>query len=190
MKDIPEYEGLYAATRDGKIWSYPKYNSKDGKGIWLQPIKDQKGYYRVSLYDSSQKIFQIHRLIALTFIPNPLNNLYVNHKNGIKTDNRIQNLEWCTSSENALHAFRIIKTRKSPCAGMGKFGKDHHNSKIIFIENLKGIKTKCYGYTDGERLTGISAATLSTARKRKVECYKLKQGKFKGFIIHFSQEKH
>ena len=84
-----------------------------------------KGYPMCQLMINKEiKGFSVHRLIAETFIPNPENKPQVNHINGIKTDNRVENLEWCTQSENILHAFKLgLITRPK--------GKDHHHSKSV-----------------------------------------------------------
>lgn len=82
------------------------------------------GYPQVQLnFEGKYKMQRVHRLIAAAFIPNPENKPYVNHKNGIKTDNRIENLEWCTGSENQLHAFRTGLRKQ-------KTGESHHNARL------------------------------------------------------------
>ena len=112
MKDIKGYEGKYAITRDGKVWSYPK-NRNSKKGIWLKPqlvisnsnrTKTHK-HYSVGLYkNGKRKSLQIHRLIAQAYIPNPENKPDINHKDGNPLNNEVNNLEWCTKSENIQHA--------------------------------------------------------------------------------------
>ena len=92
-KYIDGYEN-YIIFRTGKI-----YNQK--KGIFMKPTQNDRGYMRIGLCkDGKQKHFQVHRLLALTFIPNPLNKPEVDHINRITDDNRIENLRWATKKEN------------------------------------------------------------------------------------------
>lgn len=97
--DIKGYEGRYRVNRAGEIIS------RLGRRIKLRLA--QNGYLRVWLYKMiTYKPFTVHRIVAESFISNPENKKWVNHKNGIKTDNRSENLEWCTQRENMIHAFR------------------------------------------------------------------------------------
>lgn len=102
------YEGYYEVSSLSRVRSVERVvnEGKKGaylaKGVVLRPGLGGTGYYTVSLCGKSYKL---HRLVAIAFIENPLNKDFVNHKNGIKTDNRIENLEWCTSVENNRHAF-------------------------------------------------------------------------------------
>lgn len=100
-KDIKGYEGLYQVSNLGRLKSYQRV--KAGKLVSLQKTKD--GYLQTDLYkDKVRKAVRIHRLVAEAFIPNPDGKLEVNHKNGNKENNEVDNLEWSTKQENIDHA--------------------------------------------------------------------------------------
>jgi len=104
LKDIPGYEGLYAITEDGQVWSYPKLGSTKA-GKWLKAGKHYKGYSQHFLTKEGQrKTIFTHKLVATTYIPNPVGFGEINHKNCNKTDNRVCNLEWCDRRTNMRHA--------------------------------------------------------------------------------------
>lgn len=91
--------GIYSIHSEGKVWS-----NKNNK--FLKPALDERGYYRVGLsFNGKSKTYKLHRLIAEMFIPKIEGKNQVNHINGIKTDNRIENLEWCNNAENQKHAW-------------------------------------------------------------------------------------
>lgn len=94
MKDIIGYEGLYAITSCGKVWSYRSQK-------FLKNTILNNGYAQVDLCkDGQSKKYLVHRLVAEAYAPNPLGLPQVNHKNEVKTDNYINNLEWCDSEYN------------------------------------------------------------------------------------------
>lgn len=105
-KDIVGYEGVYQVSNFGNILSL-NYNHTKKMKI-LKPSIDGCGYKIVSLFSNKRKTTKtIHRLVAIAFIPNPLNKPEVNHINGIKSDNNLSNLEWLTISENCKHKYKI-----------------------------------------------------------------------------------
>jgi hypothetical protein len=169
FKDIAGYEGLYKISDTGKVLGLKR-------GKFLKPNHSGR-YWMISLCKNNKmKTISVHRLVAITFIPNPNNLPEVNHKNGIKTDNYINNLEWSTRSENRLHSYKVLgEIANKPW--LGKFGKDNPRSIPVGQYNLSGQLIATYESSkDAQRKTGIKQGSISMVCNGK----KLKQtGGFK-----------
>lgn len=141
FRDIIGYEWYYKISN---LWNVKSLHNKNIKILKSFPDKDWYLCLNIVL-NKKVKHFRIHRLIAQAFIPNPENKPYINHKNWIKNDNRIENLEWCTNSENWIHKYRIlwyISTLRKPINQydlQGNFIKTWNSwleiTKTIWINN-------------------------------------------------------
>jgi len=135
---MKHFDSNYIIYPDGRIYSV---RSKK----FLKPFLVTKGYPTVSLY---KKDYQVHRLVANAFIPNPDNLPQINHINGIKTDNRIENLEWCTNRQNIIHYFKS----KNPGVQFTKNGtysvKIFHNKKQVYLGSFKTLEEANQAYSN------------------------------------------
>lgn len=155
MKDIKNYEGLYAVTDDGRVWSYRRK-------IYLKPGVDRYGYFIVSLRKNGvNKTRLVHQLVAKAFIPNPENKPQVNHINEIKTDNRVENLQWVTAKENVNHGTR--NQRASDAA-----------SKPVYCVELDTVYKSTAEAAKALRVSESSVGFCCTGRQNNVIGYHLR----------------
>lgn len=184
-KDIPGFEGYYQASTLGNIRSVPRVarNNHYVVGKVLKQCYDRDGYPQVALRkDGVSKTRNVHRLVALTFIPNPNNYPEINHKDEVKTNNNVFNLEWCTTHYNVTYGTRVQrmadKRRGVPRPDMqgqrnffyGKhfMGKDNHASRKTAQYDLEGNLLRVYdSAADAGRDNNISGKAIRAALRRR-----------------------
>lgn len=158
IKDFPDYY----ITDTGDV-----YSRITGRFIKMKLSLAKNGYLRVQVCRNHKKYIKlVHRLVAETFIPNPENKCDVNHIDGNKQNNNVENLEWATRSENELHSYRILK-KKPNCPNTNKFGKD--STRAMLVQQIKDCKViaEFYGVREASRTTGINChAIYNCCQKR------------------------
>ena len=158
---------MYQVSNLGRVkslcdWSGNKFVKQYKNREKILKIKPKKqGYCVVTLRHKNKiKYKTVHRLVAETFIPNPNNYPVVNHKDGNKSNNKLENLEWCTYSYNSKHAIKNGLNKLPPNTRKGKFGKEHNKSKKVYQIKDGKIINVFYGVADASRKTGISKYSI------------------------------
>jgi hypothetical protein len=172
---IPDFEGHYEVSNFGRVKSLKReiraINHHSVRTIEEKLIKSyinvQNGYPYVGLNKDNVNCKKtLHYLIAKCFIPNPLKLTEINHKNGNRADFSIQNLEWVTSSENAVHKIEVLGYKYPQ-------GENNKLSKVIIMMHPDGKEETIKGITEAARRLGSPySATVSSVLRGKKKSYK------------------
>jgi hypothetical protein len=179
-RDIKGYEGLYQVSNHGRVKSLDRYiNAKLGsvmfrKGAIMTLQVSHKGYNTIILHKKCKgSQFQVHRLVAMVFIPNPLNKPQVNHKDCNKKNNHAGNLEWATQNENMSHAVAngvYANFNEKQLAAVRK-----NQKKSVFAREIKVNQydldgtfiTQHQSLSDAQRKTGANNSKICMCCKGK-----------------------
>lgn len=163
-KDVVGYEGLYKVSNYGNLFSCRR-------GIVMKQTTTKKGYLSCGLcVGGKQKIHAVHRVVASAFLPNPYNLPQVNHKDECKTNNRVENLEWCTDEYNRHYGTTVEKAAKG-----------HYKKVDQYALDGKLIRT-----WDG---ISVAADTLGVSRTHITDCCKGGLNKTGGFMWKYHEER-
>ena len=159
-RDVPGWEGLYQVSDEGQVRTVGGRSGATDKRI--QNLKTRGCGYVYANLSKNGKLSQVgvHRLVAKAFIPNPEHKKQVNHINGNKTDNRVQNLEWATQEENCAHSHRT---------GLHDEDTKRRSIPLIGINLETGEEVEFVSAREAARQLGISQGTISAIAKHHLK---------------------
>ena len=172
FSEIAGYEGIYFVSSSGQV-------KRNGK--LLKPGLGTNGYLSVALcLNGKSRRRTVHRLVAETFLCRESSKQEVNHRNGDRVDNRIENLEWITRSENIKHSYDVLG-RKPPRSQLGNFGTRHNRSAHIIMTSPDGRLIEFGSGLEAKRERGFDHTSLSYWRDSLPHLFK--RGKLKGWTL-------
>ena len=177
-KDINGYEGYYQISNQGNVRSVDRFDGvHDRQGTIIKPILKQNGYLQVGLRKhGTRKWIGVHRLVAIHFIENPNNKPQVNHIDGNKQNNIVENLEWVTVKENQDHAVRMGYRSNMPKGekhcNYGKYGENSRSAKPVIRRDPETGETKLYKAKILAKDEGFDVTSISKCCHGKLKTHK------------------
>lgn len=165
-KDVVGYEGLYKVSNKGRVKSVkrttPQQKSLDEK--ILSAHLDKDGYPQIALCKEGKIVTRkIHRVELIAFVPNVFNKPCINHKDGVKWNNELENLEWCTISENTKHSYEIgLQVPNTPSGA-----KNPKSDIVNQYDSNNNLINSFIGVREAERQTGYDRCTIMYSHQNK-----------------------
>ena len=153
LKGLEDIQGFYFITKESKVISFGNYGSGElGDAKELKQYEKTGGYLNVALMNNKgkAKYIRVHRLVALAFIPNPLDKAYVNHIDEDRQNNHVDNLEWVTPKENNMHSL----------------------TKKVYVYDFQGDLTKIYNYTRECKEDGFNQGHVCACARNEIRSHK------------------
>lgn len=183
MKPVKGYKGLYSITKNGDVISHLKRWQPHDK--YLKPCNNN-GYLYVGL-SKNKKVTRrpIHQLMGEAYLIKNHPDDIINHFDGNKSNNKLENLEYVSRSENMKHSYKYLG-RKSPAYYKGKTGDQHNLSKAFTLKFPDGSLTRYASGGEFQRKTGFSKETIVYVRRIGKKAHTFTKGKLLGYTVYLT----